>query len=160
MWCISAYAYIFLGEAKTTTIFAFYLQVSGFPSLPSKYAFECYREQLGQYDISLSYTSPDVDLVAFFVTCDCHRVVCVDFLQEFDIHVYSPLFLMGDQYCFSLHWNEGFLVVDAEWNVLFYVLLQLVYDVDVVCRWVSVSQSSLRQNRLTKMSGVGHKIAI
>ena len=35
--------------------------------LEVRMSFECCREQLGRYDISLSYSSPDVDLVAFFV---------------------------------------------------------------------------------------------
>ena len=68
-----------------TKIFAVYLQASGLPSLSSEYAFECCREQLRRYGISLSYSSPDVDLVAFFVYMDCHRDVRVDFLQEFDV---------------------------------------------------------------------------
>ena len=48
-----------------TKIFAIYLKVSGFPSRLSEYAFECWRKQLGRYGISLSYSSPDVDIVAF-----------------------------------------------------------------------------------------------
>ena len=56
-----------VGKAKMTKIFNMYLQASGFPSQSSEYAFECCREQLGRYGISLSYSSPDVDLVAFFV---------------------------------------------------------------------------------------------
>ena len=66
MWCISAYEYA-VGEAKMTKIFAVYLQVSGFTSQSSEYAFESGREQLGRYGISLSYCSPGVDLVDFFV---------------------------------------------------------------------------------------------
>ena len=50
-----------------TNLFAVYIQASGFPSQSSEYAFECCREQLGRYGISLSYTSPDVDIVASFV---------------------------------------------------------------------------------------------
>ncbi|KAK2159137.1 hypothetical protein NP493_1744g00066 [Ridgeia piscesae] len=41
-----------------TKIFAVYLQASGFQSQSSKYAFECCREQLGIYGISLSNYSP------------------------------------------------------------------------------------------------------
>ena len=37
------------------------------PSLSSEYAFECCREQLRRYGVSLSYSSPDVDRVVFFV---------------------------------------------------------------------------------------------
>ena len=66
MWCTDIYEY-FVGEAKMTKIFAVYLQVSGFPSQSLEYAFECCYKQPGQYGISLSYHSPDVDLVAFFV---------------------------------------------------------------------------------------------
>ena len=46
-----------------TKIFAIDLQASDFPSQSSEYAFECCHKQLGQYAISLSYSSPDVDLV-------------------------------------------------------------------------------------------------
>ena len=63
MWCFSAYEYV-VGEAKMTKIFSIYLQASGFPSQTLEYAFEWYREQLG---ISMSYSSPDADLVGFFV---------------------------------------------------------------------------------------------
>ena len=66
MWCISAYVYV-VGEAKMTKIFTVYLQACGFPSQSSDCAFECCGEQFGRYGISLSYSSPDVDLVAFFV---------------------------------------------------------------------------------------------
>ena len=62
----------------------------------------------------------------------------VDFLQEFDVHIFYPLFLERGQYCFSLHRVEGFLVVDecdAKWDIIFSaLLLQLVCDVDLVCR--------------------------
>ena len=92
MWCISAYEYV-VGEAKMTKIFVIYFQASGFPSQLSEYAFECCREQLGRSGISLSYSSPDVDLVAFFVWVDCHRAVGVYFLQEFDVHIFYPMFL-------------------------------------------------------------------
>ena len=63
MWCISTYEYV-VGETKMSKIFANYLQASVSPSQSSEYAFECCREQFGRYGISLSYTSPDVDLVA------------------------------------------------------------------------------------------------
>ena len=56
-----------VGEVKMTKIFTVYLQVSGFPSQSSEYTFECCRKQFGRYGISLSYSSPDVGLVAFFV---------------------------------------------------------------------------------------------
>ena len=102
MWCISAYDYV-VGEAKMTKIFAVYLQASCFPSQWSEYAFEFCREQLGRCGISLSYSSPGVDLVAFFVYVDCHRAVGVDFLQEFDVHILYPLFLKRGWYCLSLH---------------------------------------------------------
>ena len=90
-----------VGEAKITKIFAVCLQASGFPSQSSEYVFECCREHLGRYGISLSYSSPDVDLVAFFV--DCHRAVGVDFHQEFDVHIFYPLFLKRGQHSLSLH---------------------------------------------------------
>ena len=67
---------------------------------------------------------------------DCHRAVGVDFLQEFDVHVFYPLFLKRVQYCLGLHSVERFLVVeecDAEWDIIFSALLQLIYDVDVGC---------------------------
>ena len=96
MWCISAYEYV-VGEAKITKIFAVYLQTSGFPSQSSEYVFECCLEQLGRYCISLSYTSPGVDLVAFFVHVDCHRAVGVNFVQKFDAHIFYLLFLKRDQ---------------------------------------------------------------
>ena len=66
VWCISAYQCV-VGEANMTKIFAVYLQASGFPSQSAKCAFECCRGQLGRYGISLSYSSPDVDLFAFFM---------------------------------------------------------------------------------------------
>ena len=65
-----------------TKLFAVYFQASGFPSQSSEYAFECCHEQLGRYGISVSYFSPGVDLVVFFVYVDCHRAVGVDFLQD------------------------------------------------------------------------------
>ena len=89
MWCISAYEYV-VGEAKMTKIFAVYLQASGFPSQTWEYAFECCRKKLGRYGISLWYSSPEVDLVAFSVHVDCHRTLGVDFLQEFDVHIIYP----------------------------------------------------------------------
>ena len=66
MCYISAYEYV-VDETKMTKIFAVYIQASGFPSQSSEYALECCREQLGRYGISLSYSTPGVDLVAFFV---------------------------------------------------------------------------------------------
>ena len=60
----------FPGEAKMTKIFAVYLQASGFPCQPSEYAFECCLKQLGQYGISLSYSSPDVVLVKCCLTLE------------------------------------------------------------------------------------------
>ena len=88
MWCISAHEYVF-GEVKMTKIFAAYLQTSGFQSQSLEYALECCREQLGRYGISLLYTSPDVDLVAFFVlvlssSCWCRfpsGVLCTQLLS-------------------------------------------------------------------------------
>ena len=56
-----------MSSAKMTKIFAVYLQAFGFQSQSSEYAFGCCHKQLGQYGISLSYSSPGVDLVAFFV---------------------------------------------------------------------------------------------
>ena len=50
-----------------TQIYAVYYQAANFPSHSSEYGFECCREQLGRYGISLSYSSLTVDLVAFFV---------------------------------------------------------------------------------------------
>ena len=65
-----------------TKIFAVYIQV--FPNQSSEYAFECCRNQLERYGISLSYASLGFDLVAFFVYVDCQRAVGVDFVQKFD----------------------------------------------------------------------------
>ena len=69
-----------------------------------------------EYDIFLSYTSPNAAWskirVVFFVSVGCHRTVGVDFLQEFDVHIFYPLFLKRGKYCLSLHWVEGFLLVD------------------------------------------------
>ena len=67
-------------------------------SQSSEYAFGSCRKQLGRDSISLTYSSPDVDIVAFFVYVDCHRAVGVDFLQEFDVHIFYPLFLKQGQY--------------------------------------------------------------
>ena len=53
----------------------------------------------------MSYSTPDVVLVGFTVD--------VTFLQEFDVHIFSTLFLKRGLYCLSLHCVEGFLVVDA-----------------------------------------------
>ena len=121
-----------------TKIFAVNLQASGFPCQSSEYTFDCCREQPVRYGISLSYTFPGVDFVAFFVYVDCHRAVCVDFLQVFDVYISYPLFLKRGQYCLSLNLVKGFLVVDeydAEWDIIFSaLLLRLDYDVDVVCR--------------------------
>ena len=111
MWCVSTYEYV-VSEARMTKIFAIYLQASGFPSQSSEYAFECCRKQHGRYGISLSFSSPDVDVVAFFVYVDCHRAVGVDFLQELDVHIFYSLLVKRGQYCLSLHRVEGFLVVD------------------------------------------------
>ena len=136
MWCLSAYEYVVV-EANMTKIFAVYFmpllsQVSRRNILSSAAV-----NSLGD-GISLLYTSPDVDLVAFFVQMDCHRAVGVDVLQEFDVHIFYLLFLKRDQYYLSLHRVEGFLVVDecdAECDVIFSaLLLQLVYDMDLVCR--------------------------
>ena len=85
-----------------TKIFAVYLQASNFPSQPSEYAFEGGCKQFGRYGLSLSYSSPCVDLLAFFVYVDCHRAAGEDFLEEFYFHI-SPLFLKGGQYCIILH---------------------------------------------------------
>ena len=42
------------------------------------------------------------EYVAVLGEC-CHRAVGVDFLQEFDVHIFYPLFLKRGQYCLSLH---------------------------------------------------------
>ena len=65
MLCISAYEYV-IGEAKMTKIFAVYLQASGFP-ISRRKMISSAAEQIGRHGISLSYSSPDVDFVAFFV---------------------------------------------------------------------------------------------
>ena len=70
MGCISAYEYVVV-EAKMTKIFAVYFQTSDFPNQSSEYAFECSCKQLWRYGIPLSYSSPGVDLVAFFVSSSC-----------------------------------------------------------------------------------------
>ena len=46
-----------------TKIFAVNRQASGFPSQSSEYAFECCRKEFGRFGISLSYSSPDIDLL-------------------------------------------------------------------------------------------------
>ena len=51
--------------------------------------------KLAGYDISLSNSSPDVDLVAFIVYADCHRAVGVDVFQEFDVHIFNPRSVFG-----------------------------------------------------------------
>ena len=56
--------------------------------------------KLGQYGIFLSYSSPDVYLVTFFLSVDSHRAVGVGFLQLFD--ELSPVLKRG-QYCLGLH---------------------------------------------------------
>ena len=65
---------------------------------------------------------------------NCQRADGVHILQEFDVHIFYPLFLKRDQYCVSF--AESFLVVDkcdAEWDIVFStLLLQLVYAVDLV----------------------------
>ena len=74
-----------------TKIFAVYFQIYGLRGQSSEYAFECCREQPGRYDISMSYSSPDVDIVASVVQMDCHRAVCVDFVycfQCFDVYIF------------------------------------------------------------------------
>ena len=101
-WYISAYDYI-IGEANMTNIFAVYLQVSAFRSQSSEYCYECCHKLFGRYCISLSYSTPGVDLIAFFVPVDCPRAVGVDFLREFDVHIFCHLFLMRGQSCLSLH---------------------------------------------------------
>ena len=85
-----------------TKAFAVYLQASGFPSQSSKYAF-VRRKQLGRCGISWSYSSPGMVLVAYLVYVDFHRAVDVDFLHEFDVHIFYPLFLKRDDYCLGLH---------------------------------------------------------
>ncbi|KAK2157159.1 hypothetical protein NP493_1900g00008 [Ridgeia piscesae] len=80
-----------------TKIFAISLQAFGFPSQSSEYAFECCREQLGRYGVSLSYTYPGGD-VALIVYVDCFRAVGVDFLQEFEYTSSIP-----SQFRSSLH---------------------------------------------------------
>ena len=60
MWCIRAYEYV-VAEAKMTKIFAVSLQASVVSQVSRpEYAFECCREQLWRYGISMSYSSPDV----------------------------------------------------------------------------------------------------
>ncbi|KAK2174775.1 hypothetical protein NP493_778g04036 [Ridgeia piscesae] len=76
-------------------------QPSGFRSQSSEYAFECCPELLGRYGISQSYSSTDVDCVAFFVKVDCHRAIGVQFLQEIHVHVFCSLFLKS---VISLSW--------------------------------------------------------
>ena len=43
------------------------------------------------YGVSLLYSSPDVDFVAFCVWVDCQRAGGVDFLQDFDVHNFYSL---------------------------------------------------------------------
>ena len=63
-------------------------------SVVGMYAFECCRKQLLRYSISLPYSSPDVNLIAFFLEVDCHRTVGIDIIQKFDVHLFYPLFLI------------------------------------------------------------------
>ena len=83
-----------------TKIFAVYLQASGFASQSSEYAFECGHKQLGRYGIPLLMLILLLSLCRWTVI---DRAVSVDFLQEFDVRIFYPLFLKRGQYCLSLH---------------------------------------------------------
>ena len=78
----------------------------------------------------MSHPSADIELIAFCAG--------VDLFQEFNLHISYPMFFRRVQYYLNLHQVECFLVVnesDAEWYIIISVfLVQLVYDVDVVCR--------------------------
>ena len=79
MLCISAYEYV-VNDAKMITMFAVYLQASGFSSQSSEHG-----------------SSPDVDIVSLFSKVGCHRAG-VYFLQQFEVHHVYPLFLQRGQY--------------------------------------------------------------
>ena len=111
-----------------TKIFAVYLQATGFPNQSSEYAFGCCREQLGRYGFS-----HDVGLVALFVQVDCHRVVGVDFLQEFDVHIFYPLFLERGQNYFALSQTLS-RSRRMRCRVEYYIYSALHLQLDVVCR--------------------------
>ena len=66
---------------------------------------------------------------------DCHRAVGADVIQ--DVNMNYPVFLKRDRYCLILHCVALFLVVDEgdakRDSVLSTLLLQIVYDIDVIC---------------------------
>ena len=62
----------------------------------------------------MSYSSPDVNHVVVFVQVDCHRASGVDISQEFDVHVFYPLFLERRQYLLSVHCVVGLLVDERD----------------------------------------------
>ena len=80
----------------------------------------CFRvyKQLGRYDISLSYSSPDVGRVAFFVYVDCHRAVGVDFLHEFDVHMYPVLEAISVLLQFALSRRLSHKMCLTDWLIL------------------------------------------
>jgi len=77
----------------------------------------------------------------------CHRAVGVDFLEEFDVHIFYPLLLKRGQYCLGLHLFEGFsLWTNAMLSGILYCLhfsFSWFTTLDVACRRVSASESSL-----------------
>ena len=90
-------------------------------------------------DMVSSYHTPLPMLILLLSLCrwTVIELLGVDVFQEFDVQIFCLLFLKRHQYCFSLHQVEGLLVVDkhdTEWDIMFSaLLLQLVYDVDMVC---------------------------
>ena len=75
-------------------IIAVYFQASGFPSQSLEYAFKCC---LG--DIVYTGHIPLLVLIVFVCAqMDCYSAVGVDFLQEFEVHVFYPILLKRVKY--------------------------------------------------------------
>ena len=140
MWCISDMGMSSARRAKMIKIFAIYIQVSGFPGQSSEYTFDYSRKQLRRYGISLSYSSPGVDCCFLCVgglssSCWCRfpsRVRCTHLLSPVP-EAKSVLF----EFALSRRLSRSRRTrCKVGW-------LQLVYNVDVVCRWVSAIQVAL-----------------
>ena len=64
---------------------------------------------------------------------DCHRAVGVDFLQEFDVHIFYPV-LEARSVLLEFAPSQRLSRSRQMWDIIFSaLLLQLLYDVDVVC---------------------------
>ena len=90
MRCISAYVYV-VGVAEMTKIFGVCHQAVGLPSQSSEYTFECCHKLLGRYGISLSNSSPGIDLFLLFVYVDWPNCWCRYLLGVRCAHVLSPV---------------------------------------------------------------------